>query len=473
MIKFIIIILFLSSHALAKSKYKRVKVSQSQAAKRDQIYDESKAHYKKKDYYSALDTIASMYKYRTPDQNVQHYIEKLASSTGTYYFNTYSDLELRKMNIPTTDLIMAKRNLYLKKFNSVHKRLKRMPKGNRLYPESLLVKGTAYHLAQDFDRAIKTYKKCSDVAYGWEKRIEDEEKNKQMRYFAVLKETCTINIARIYYKQQNYKLAIKHYEEIPKTSFKWPYTLLEKAWANYNIGNYNRSLGILMTYNSPLLESYFMPEAEVLKALNYYKLCLYEDALAVVDKYYNTYSPRSSALKSVIKKQGSKKLYFFEMMFSSIKDQEKENKYLRNMITQMTKRIKYNLDLNSYFTMNAEIYRANKSANLPLLVKMQKDLKEQINHYVKVSMYKFINEIHSLSSEMFNLKLEILSRKRELAYKNKTFNKDRSRGDFKNIKQESNEDFWTFKNAFWADELGDYSFALTSTCKTRRVKLNE
>ncbi|MAX66675.1 MAG: hypothetical protein CME66_07040, partial [Halobacteriovoraceae bacterium] len=99
----------------------------------------------------------------------------------------------------------------------------------------------------------------------------------------------------------------------------------------------------------------------------------------------------------------------------------------------------------------------------------QKDLKEQINHYVKVSMYKFINEIHELSSEMFNLKLEILSRKRDLAYKNKTFNKDRSRGDFKNIKREPHQEFWTFKSAFWADELGDYSLALTSTCKTRRM----
>jgi hypothetical protein len=85
-------------------------------------------------------------------------------------------------------------------------------------------------------------------------------------------------------------------------------------------------------------------------------------------------------------------------------------------------------------------------------------------------MYKFINEIHSLSAEMFNLKLEILSRKRDLAYKNKTFKKDRSRGNFKNISKEENQEFWKFKNSFWADELGDYSLALASTCKTRKVK---
>ncbi len=438
-------------------------------SKKDTLYLKSLKHFQKEDYFTALETVARQYKYNTPDQNMQYYIEQLVGHTGTHFFNTFSDLELRKMNIPTTDLIMAKRNLYLRKFKYTHKRLKRMPKGHRLYAESLLVKGTAYLMAKKYMKAIETYKKCTENAFGWEKKTD----NRQQNYFSVIKETCIINIARIHFKEKNYKQAIRNYENIPKRSFKWPYTLLEKAWAYYYTGNYNRSLGILMTYNSPLLESYFMPEAEVLKALNYFKLCLYEDALKVVDDYYTTFAPRSEKLKRMINGQGKKDLYFFDLMFSPISESEKENKFLRNLITQASKRIKYNLDLNSYYQMNAEIVRANKGANLKLLERMKRDLKEQINHYVKVSMYKFINEIHSLSTEMFNLKLEILSRKRDLAYKNRTFNKDRSRGDFKNIKREKNQEFWTFKTEFWADELGDYSLALSSTCKTRRISKNE
>lgn len=458
----------MSSLAFAQVK-KGKEISKSVVAKRKKIFDESKAHMKKRDFYTALDTIAKMYRYTTPDQNVQYHIEELVSETGTHYFNTFSDLELRKMNIPTTDLIMAKRNLYLKKYKYVHKRLKRMPKGHRLYPEALLTKGTSYYMEKNYTKAIRAYQDCAEVAYGWEKQTE----NKQNRYFAVIKETCIINIARIHYKQKNYKLAIRHYEEIPKKSFKWPYTLIERAWAYYYTGNYNRSLGVLMTYNSPLLESYFMPEAEVLKALNYFKLCLYEDALKVVDTYYNDYAPKSNQLRSTINSLNKKKLAFFNLMFTPIEDSEKKNKFLRNLITQMSKRVKYNLDLNSYYAMNEEIYRSNKGANLKFLLRMQKDLKEQINHYVKVSMYDFINRIHSLSSEMFNLKLEVLARKRDLAYKNKTFDKGRKRGDFKNINHEPHQEFWTFRNAFWADELGDYSFALSSTCKTKRVRLND
>ena len=452
-----------------KVELKEVQLNKKEQEKRKDIFEESVKHANNRDFFTALDTIAQMYKYVTPDQNVQHHIEDLVAHTGTHYFNTYSDLELRKMNIPTTDLIMAKRNLYLDKFKYVHRRLKRMPKGHRLYPEALLTKATSYYKEKNYDKAIKTYNKCTDVAFRWEKITE----GKQQRYFAVIKETCIINIARIHFKQKNYKLAVRHYEDIPKKSFKWPYTLIERAWSHYYLGNYNRSLGVLMTYNSPLLESYFMPEAEVLKALNYFKLCLYEDALRVIDNYYTIYAPKSDQLRATINELNNKPLAFFDLMFTPIKETEKKNRFLRNLITQMSKRIKYNLDLNSYYAINEEIYRSNEGANLKLLLRMQKDLKEQINHYVKVSMYQFINEIHDLSSDMFNLKLEILSRKRDLAYKNKTFDKDRKRGDFKNITREDHQEFWTFKNAFWADELGDYSFALSSTCKTQRIKLRD
>lgn len=81
-------------------------------------------------------------------------------------------------------------------------------------------------------------------------------------------------------------------------------------------------------------------------------------------------------------------------------------------------------------------------------------------------MYRYINQIHSFATEMFNLKLEILSDKRNLVYRNKV-SKNLKRGSLENVKRESHQEFWTFENAFWADELGDYSLGLKSQCKKR------
>ncbi|MEX1100171.1 MAG: tetratricopeptide repeat protein, partial [Bacteriovoracaceae bacterium] len=347
-----------------------------QKDKRDLVYEEALRNYKNQNYFTALDSVAKMYRFETPDQNTQNFLQKLVLKTGTHYFNTYSDLELRKINIPTTDLIMAKRNLYLDKFRYVHKRLKRVPVGNRLYPESLMVKASAYYFDEDYDKAVEYFNKCAAEA----NKRKNESENKIKIYFSVIEESCIIDVARLRFKQGEFEKAIRRYEDVPKTSIKWPYILLEKAWAYYYLGNYNRSLGLLITYNSPLLESYFMPEAEVLKALNYYQLCLYPDALSVVNRFYDIYKPKSAQLKKLIKSQNSE-LYFFDLMFKPISESEKEHNFLRNLITQVSKRVKYSLDLNSLYAVNSEIFQNHKDANIEKLLKTQKDLKEQINHY--------------------------------------------------------------------------------------------
>ena len=431
------------------------------------IYKKSQKHYQSKDYYTALHLIASLYKYKTPDQNIQHYIEKLVAHTGTYYFNTYNDIELRKMNIPTTDLLMAKRNLYLKKYPFALKRLKKFPEGHRLYPEALLVKATTYYQQKNFSKAIEVYNSCYEAAA--EKLSKEDDK--VYEYYFVLKDTCQSNIARIHFEKQDYQKAIDSYEKVSKRSFKWPYLLREKAWSYYYLGQYNRSLGMLMTYQSPLLKSYFLPEVEYLKALNYFKLCRYNEAVVVMDNFFKEYQPKSEKLRKVIRSKDSKAMAYFDMMFTPIVDTEKDHHFLRNAITQITKRVKYQLDIKSFYALNEEIYRGNKSANLSLLLELQKDLKEQINHYTRVSIYQFINEIHRTAELMLNLKLEALSRQRTMAYSSQR-NKHKKKIESNNIPTQdvsfpSNQNFWQFYKEFWADELGEYVFTLKSECKRK------
>ena len=432
----------------------------------EHAYKKSQAFYKDKNYFSALDVIAKQYIQKTPEQNIKEYIEMLTEKTGTHYFNTYPDAMLRQINTPTTQLIMAKRNLYLKKFLHAHKRLDKFPSDHRFYAEAKLTNASIYAMEGNDQNAISEYFLCIEEASKWSTRT----KNKIKRYFMVIQDTCHMNMARLAFKNKEYKIAISNYNNIQKTSFIWPYSILEKAWSYYYLKDYNRSLGLLITYNSPLLESYFTPEAELLKALNYFELCLYDDALAVIDRYYEVYKSRSENLREIIKKDQSDSNYFFDLMFTPISESAEKNKFLRNVITQVSKRVKYNLDLNSLYTLNTEIVRDSSNVNKSRLLAMQVDLKEQINHYVKISIYRLINQIHQFSFEMFNIKLEILSRKRDLVYQNRNLVSDRARGSFKELNQSSQEEFWTFNNAFWADELGDYSFGLKSNCEIVRSR---
>lgn len=424
---------------------------------------ESKKQYNAKKYFKALDIIAKEYKYKEPDALTKQYIERLVKKTGTHYFNTYDDTELRKINVPSSQLIMAKRNLYLNKYSYALKRLDLIPNSNRFYPESLLVKGTVYFNLKKYKSAAKEFNNCFEKAQEREKFF----KSKIKRYYAVIKESCAINIARIYFNSKKYEQAIKFYEKIPKNSFMWPYTLIQKAWAYHHIKEYNRSLGILMTYDSPLLESYFEPEAQTLKALNYYELCQYEDALRVIDTFYKVFKPRADKLKSIINKGKNTPLYFHKLMKTPTDKLTNVNRFIRNLKTQASKRVKYNLDMYTVANLKKEYEITKDNKDRQTLREINHDLLEQINHYLKVSFYRFLNDIYEQSQNLFSIKLEVLSNAREQVY-DQVKRVTLKRGDAKNIKRKANQEYWGFKEEFWADELGEYSFSLESKCKLKK-----
>jgi hypothetical protein len=253
---------------------------------------------------------------------------------------------------------------------------------------------------------------------------------------------------------------------------------MDKAWANYYLKDYNRALGLTVTYKSPLLESYFFPEAEVLTALSYYNLCLWDDALRVVDHFYEYYQPKADALKEILGKNKKSDTYFLDLYYADPKTRENLNPFIRNLITQTRKQVKFNLDLASLKAARDELVLIKRlknkneftdqiEGNLNSTINF---ISAKINFYIKKEIFTFINEIHKHSFSMFNLKLELLSKKRDEIYnsqQNQT--KDRNRGSENNVKRKSSQYFFDFNGSFWADELGDYSFGLKSQCSEQNL----
>lgn len=414
---------------------------------------------KEQKYFLALELYTSTNKVLT--ENIKSQIEIVTTQTGTNYFNTLENDKLRLINTETTKLLLSKRYNYEKKYDQAISLLKDFPQNHRFLAESLLTLGVIYQNKGIYNDAIEAFKKCTQIA----DKLKIKSTIRVRKYFEVISNNCKINNARIYFQLKQFENAIEYYNLVEKTSFNWPYTLLEKAWANYHLKNYNRSLGILITYNSPLLESYFNPEVEYLKALNYFRLCLYDDAFKIIERYYEVYSIRSNELKTIIDKSKKSDDYFLQLITNQEKNIQTNNPFLRSIITQVGKKVKYNLDINSHMTLLKEIEITTNKNELSKLLEIKREIEKEINHYIKLSFYNLINNINKYSYELLNLKLEVFSQKKELFYKNHSFSNDRTRGSHENISRKPNEEFWKFHNAFWADELGDYSFGLTSECK--------
>lgn len=408
------------------------------------------------------------------DDNFEKLMEELILKTGPHTLAGVEVKHLARHKSASLSLVLGIKFFQEKSYQNAYKVLNSVPNGHRFEPEALMIQASSLNMLNQKPQAVEKYRACTKLAQD----LEDKSKHEKLqRYYAIVKEQCQIHIARISFKEKNYRQAIKEYELISKNSYLWPYLLLERAWAYYYLQDYNRVLGLLVTYRSPLLASYFMPEAEVLSALAYHQMCLHEDTMKTVDQFYQVYKTRSDDLKSILLEHKKSDTYFLQMMLTPIEKVEGQNPFIRNLLTQVRKRVKYSVDIVNYQQARNEF---EQWRSLPKHSELSKTITRQVhyqlgwrtkqmNHYVKEQMFGFINDIHRFSYEMFNIRLEVLSKQRDLIYRNQKLADVRSRGSLDNVQRSSVQHFYDFTGEFWADELGDYSFGLQSQCQDAKV----
>jgi nitrous oxidase accessory protein NosD len=97
------------------------------------------------------------------------------------------------------------------------------------------------------------------------------------------------------------------------------------------------------------------------------------------------------------------------------------------------------------------------------------NIKEVVGHYqillgsyAQSQFQEKYNQLSTSLQDMSFIKLEVLSRKKQSLYESKSL--EGKRGDVKYIDRNEKQYFWDFDGEFWADELGDYVFALGSEC---------
>ena len=426
----------------------------------------------KRYYYSALNEFFYETYNRTIINDDLKRLEELLYYTGIELLEDYDSSLLEKYPTSSTRFILGRQALQNKKFKKALDLFSKIHPDHRYYPEGKLLEAQVFDQQNKAKDRGESYGECLSSA---EKHEKDAQTDKIKRYYRMVYEICLVNKARHHFKIEEYQTAIDAYDRIPKKSYKWPYLLLEKAWVYYQMGDYNRALGLLTTYKSPLLDTYFFPEAEYLAALSYFRLCLYEDGLTIINQFYKVYRPRFQALGAVLKQNRNSQTYFYNLMFKKSKELEGQDKFVKQILTRMKKQTRFSLDFNAIHKITTEMKRIQQNEKkvikqklLPHLAEVKSNMISKINYNAKTDIFQFLDSIPFLSQEMFKLNLEIISRKKDLVYMNKKLIADRSRGDYSNVKRTRFEYFWKFHGAFWADELGDYSLGLKSNCQTVR-----
>lgn len=415
-------------------------------------------------YYSCLAVIGALVKKDVKSEQIAKIVDRIAFHAGLIPFEQFPINSLLKMRAPSIFPLIATRLIEQKNYKSALRLLNLVPTDNPYYSQALNIKGLAFDMTGNRDRALDYYKQCQKEA---QKQISKSKISWKEKYYTILSEQCLMNIARHAYESKDYDQAIESWENIPRTSYSWPSTLLEKAWAYYYKKDFNRALGLLVTYKSPLLESYFFPEAEILKGLSYYRTCNYFDTDQVIERYSKIYQPQSNQLKSILLKYKNSDDFFFQIAtrkFNSLP----QNGFLKNLIASVKKTSQYSRLIHSYKEAIEELKSASQSNNKVVLNNFIKNsavyIRKDINNFVKRKLFEFINQMHFYSKELFKIKLQLFNVKKSLAQSNKEIKEQRARGSLENVYRTKDQYFWNFKGGFWADELGSYSFGLKNQC---------
>jgi hypothetical protein len=404
---------------------------------------------------------------RPLDSEMEQALDIMLYHTGVKPFESLPEKILKRSRSGNIRYVLAKRLFKKGKHQAALSELNSISGDHSSYPFIANLKGAISSHQNNFKDAELHFKDCVRTS---ESRMEKVSTATQKDQLATNRDYCLAGIARVQYAAQDYKKAEFNYLDIAKDSFVWPEILFEEAWTSYNLKNYNRTLGKLISYKAPVFDFIFKPEVEVLKALAYMKMCLYQDASKTAEDFYRELLNPSRDLRKFLLSRGKNYRYYYDLM-SDFEDKKDAPLPIVNSILKSIRKDAAYLEMRGALSAAVGEYntlrKSSKSTMNSHLVKNVRTLLDEyrttIGAYVRAGLVSKYAELYAAFQGMSYIKLEVLAQRKERLYQTDTV-QGKKRGDVKYIERNDKQYFWTFNGEFWADELGDYVFALRSEC---------
>tara|TARA_Y100000780_G_scaffold232553_1_gene265946 strand:+ start:53991 stop:55472 length:1482 start_codon:yes stop_codon:yes gene_type:complete len=410
----------------------------------------------------------SVHKGRLPKE-VDSLVDRVVTKVGVRQFEVLPTSILKRTSAPVIKYILAKKQFRVGRYKKALQTLNGTIPGNHpVKPFALMLEGTIFSIEGDGKNARASFQNCIETTKSEMNNTSDENR---LRQLAINRDYCTVGVARSEFEDKKFDDASLSYLDLPKDSYVWPEILFEEAWNSFYLRDYNRTLGKLVTYKAPILNFVFNPEVDVLKALTYMELCLFDDAKKVVDDFYNEYQTDSLAVKKFLEKYGRNYKYFYLLAKSRTNGKSGGSRLLNKLIDTTLKDAAFIELIDSFNIGRDEIEQVKGisnsrmrkvfTTNLREALLLQRDL---IGAYVRKNLHLYVSQLDKSFEGMTYIKLEVLGRKKQRVYSYNSFGK-RNRGDIKYLQRNEKQYFWSFNGEFWADELGDYVFSLKSECE--------
>ncbi|MAZ48296.1 MAG: hypothetical protein CME65_07015 [Halobacteriovoraceae bacterium] len=399
---------------------------------------------------------------RDLDLAMERALSKIIATVGVKQFETLPSRYLARSSSQNMRYINAKKLMREQKYADAIRLLKGIRKNHPISPYAYNMLGSIYSIEKSYANASVAFRDCIGVSNA---RINVNRSDR----LKLNRDYCLAGLARNKFGAADYNDSDLLYLDIPKSSPVWPEILFEEAWNSYYQKNYNRSLGKLVTYKAPVFEHVFNPEIEVLNALTYLRLCLYQDARNISDDFYAKYIDDAKKLRAYLRKYRTNYDFYYDLVSRYEQSRYAPSELMATLFKSISREQVYE-DMKSQLKGAIYEYRRIKGQrdnrfkryviqNLQEAIGAQKTI---LGSFIRSKLTSHYAQLFRAFEGMSYIKLEVLAQKKAKLY---SFEKDnRSRGDIKYIQRNEKQYFWDFNGEFWADELGDYVFALKSEC---------
>jgi hypothetical protein len=404
---------------------------------------------------------------RALDSDMEEALDKMLYHTGVKPFESLPLNILKRSRSGNIRYILAKRLMKDGQFQDALNQLNDFSVDHPAHPFVAHLQATIFSVINNQPEAETQFKNCIQSSVS---RMGRETSRIMKNQLITNHDTCLAGLARSHFASKNFQKAELGYLDILKDSFIWPQIIFEEAWTSYYMKNYNRTLGKLVSYKAPVFDFIFNPEIEVLRALTYMKMCLYNDAKKTVNEFYNNHLNSSRNLRSFLLTNGKNYKFFYNLMVDHEDKKTSSHTMVDHILRSISKDAAYIEMKSGLFSAISEynnlrkLHSSSMNSNLIKNVKVVTDeYRHLIGVYVRSGLVAKYAELYSAFQDMSYINLEVLAQRKEHLYQTDV-EAGKKRGDIKYIERNDKQYFWTFNGEFWADELGDYVFALRSEC---------
>jgi tetratricopeptide (TPR) repeat protein len=276
-----------------------------------------------------------------------------------------------------------------------------------------------------------------------------------------------LNIGRAYFAMGNFPRAIEYYAQVERESAYWPESQFERAWSHFRLEDMNGTLALLQTLHSPFFDSWYFPEADLLRIYSLFLMCKFPEASKEINAFQEHYKPVQQRLAAL---GAQPSIDLFNQVADHIDGKSTDLPPMISRIYEDEERIIDNL--RALEQAEIELRRLKGNPNIyaatatEWLTARRDDLRNSEGQRIKDRIQSMESELNMMLNDSEISKLDILQMETRLYERAAAVGempdaREVVRRDFRTRKGQV---FWPWQGEYWADEAGYYKFSARPEC---------